>query len=135
MRCSTPLISIGLSKAPPDHLTISLTRRVIDLESTRAVFRWVRKRLVAAGLLRGKTVALDGTTLDANAAMRSIVRRDTAASYQEFLTGIAQAGIATPTRGPGAAGSQAQEESLEPRLATSKIAKVKDSRTHLAHKA
>ena len=59
---------------PPDHSTISRTRRVIDLESHRAVFTWVQQRLVAAGLLKGKTVAVDGTTIEANAAMRSIVR-------------------------------------------------------------
>jgi transposase len=59
---------------------------VIDLESHRAVFTWVQQRLVAAGLLKGKTVAVDATTLEANAAMRSIVRRDTGESYQEFLS-------------------------------------------------
>ena len=62
---------------PPDHSTISRTRRAIDLESHRAVFTWVQQRLVAAGLLKGKTIAIDATTLEANAAMRSIVRRDT----------------------------------------------------------
>jgi hypothetical protein len=65
---------------PPDHSTISRTRRVIDLESHRAVLTWVQQRLVAAGLLRGKSVAIDGTTLEANAAMRSIVRRDSSAA-------------------------------------------------------
>jgi transposase len=60
---------------------------------------------VAAGLLKGKTIAVDATTLEANAAMRSIVRRDTGERYEEFLTGLAQAsGIATPARGPGAPG-------------------------------
>jgi transposase len=59
----------------------------------------VQQRLVESGLLTGKTVAIDATTLEANAAMRSIVRRDTGEGYQEFLTGLAKAsGIETPTR-------------------------------------
>jgi transposase len=59
----------------------------------------VLQRLVAAGLLKGKTIAIDASTLEANAAMRSIVRRVTEESYQEFLTGLAKAsGIETPTR-------------------------------------
>src|ERR1700730_15823152 len=82
---------IVVAEPPPDHSTISATRRVIDLERHRAVFTGVQQRLVAAGLLRGKTVAVDATTLEANAAMRSIVRRDTGESYQEFLSGLAQA--------------------------------------------
>jgi len=92
-------LRLPVDEPPPDHSTISRTRRAIDLESHRAVFTWVQQRLVAAGLLKGKTIAIDATTLEANAAMRSIVRRDTGESYQEFLTGLAQAsGSATPTR-------------------------------------
>src|SRR5207344_2723380 len=92
-------LRLPVDEPPPDHSTISRTRRAIDLESHRAVFTWVQQRLVAAGLPRGKTVAVDATTLEANAAMRSIVRHDTGESYQEFLSGLAQAsGIATPTR-------------------------------------
>ena len=70
-------LRLPVDEPPPDHSTISRTRRVIDLESHRAVFTGVQQRLVAAGLLKGKTVAVDGTMLEANAAMRSIVRRDT----------------------------------------------------------
>ena len=70
-------LRLALDEASPDHSTISRTRRVIDLETHRAVFTWVQQRLVAAGLLKGKTVAVDATMLEANAAMRSIVRRDT----------------------------------------------------------
>ena len=51
------------------------TRRLIDLETHRTVFTWVQQRLVEAGRLTGKTIAIDATTLEANAAMRSIVRR------------------------------------------------------------
>src|SRR6266581_6059581 len=92
-------LRLGLEAAAPDHSTISRTRRLIDLETHRKVFTWVQQRLVDAELLHGKTIAIDATTLEANAAMRSIVRRDTAESYQEFLTGLAKAsGIDTPTR-------------------------------------
>src|SRR5215203_5750162 len=70
-------LRFALDDPPPDHSTISRTRRLIDLETHRAVFTWVQQRLVEAGLLKGKTVAIDATTLEANAAMRSLVRRDT----------------------------------------------------------
>src|SRR6266581_2869570 len=92
-------LGLGLDAAAPDHSTISRTRRLIDVETHRAVFTWVQERLAAAGLLKGRTVAIDATTLEANAAMRSIVRRDTGESYQEFLTRLAAvSGIKTPTR-------------------------------------
>jgi transposase len=90
-------LRLPVDEPPPDHTTISRTRRAIDLESHRAVFTWVQQRLVAAGLLKGKTVAVDATTLEANAAMRSIVRRDTGESYQEFLSGLAQTLGIAPT--------------------------------------
>lgn len=57
------------------------------------------QRLADAGLVKGQTVGIDATTLEANAALRSIVRRDTGESYQAFLRTLAQAsGIDTPTR-------------------------------------
>ena len=84
-------LGLGLDEAAPDHSTISRTRRLIDVEAHQAVFTWVQARLVKARLLRGKTLAVDATTLEANAAMRSIVRRDTGESYQQFLTRLATA--------------------------------------------
>src|SRR4026207_1731823 len=92
-------LGVGLEDAPPDHSTISRTRRLIDLETHRAVFAWVLQCLGIAGLIKGKTLAIDATTLEANAALRSIVRRDTGESYNEFLTKLAkESGIETPTR-------------------------------------
>ena len=92
-------LHLAMDEEPPDHSTISRTRGLIDVETHREVFTWVQQRLVETGLLKGKTVAIDATTLEANAAMRSIVRRDTGESYQEFLTRLAQAsGIETATR-------------------------------------
>jgi len=64
---------VGLALTPrPRPLHISRTRRLMDVETHRAVFTWVQERLAAAGLLKGRTVAIDATTLEANAAMRSI---------------------------------------------------------------
>jgi hypothetical protein len=83
----------------PEHSTISRTRRSIDLETHRAVFTWILQVLATADLVKGKTIRIDATTLEANAALRSIVRRDSGETYQEFLTRLAQAsGIETPTR-------------------------------------
>src|SRR5213595_912457 len=84
-------LGVGLDEAPPDHSTISRTRRLIDLETHRAVFTWVLQCLSTAGLVKGKTIGIDATTLEANAALRSIVRRDTGESYKEFLTKLAKA--------------------------------------------
>ena len=92
-------VGIALDEYTPNHSTISSTRRLIDLDTHAAVFAWVLDVLAQRGHIAGKCVAIDATTLEANAAMRSIVRRDTGASYNEFLTGLAQAsGIEMPTR-------------------------------------
>ena len=92
-------LELELNEQPPDHSTISRTRRLIDVETHQAVFRWVLELLAEKDLLKGKTVGIDATTLEANAAMRSIVRRDTGEGYEEFLRRLAQeSGIATPTR-------------------------------------
>jgi transposase len=135
-------LRLGLHERAPDHSTISRTRRLIDLETHRAVFTWVQQRLVEAGLLKGKTVAFDATTLEANAAMRSIVRRDTGESYQEFLTKLAQAsGIKTPTREALARLDRRRKKRTSnkdwtnPHEPDAKITKMKDGRWRLAHKA
>jgi len=135
-------VGLGLDAAAPDHSTISRTRRLIDVETHRAVFTWVQERLVAADLLTGRTVAIDATTLEANAAMRSIVRRDTGESYQEFLTRLAAAsGIKTPTREALARLDRRRKKRTSnkdwenPSDPDAKITKMKDGRTHLAHKA
>jgi len=135
-------VGLGLDAAAPDHSTISRTRRLIDVETHRAIFTWVQERLAAAGLLKGRTVAIDATTLEANAAMRSIVRRDTGESYQEFLTRLAvAAGIKTPTREALARLDRRRKKRTSnkdwenPSDPDAKITKMKDGRTHLAHKA
>ena len=114
-------VGIPLKEGAPDHTTISRTRRLIDLETHRQVFTWVLKVLAEAGLLKGKQIGIDGTTLEANAAMRSIVRRDSGESYEEFLTGL---GAGVRHRDPharrlGQIRSQAKEEGLQPHLGES----------------
>jgi transposase len=133
---------LGLETAAPDHSTISRTRRLIAVESHRAIFTWVQERLAAAGLLKGRTVAIDATTLEANAAMRSIVRRDTGETYQDFLTRLAtESGIKTPTRAALARLDRRRKKRTSnkdwtnPSDPDAKITKMKDGRTHLAHKA
>jgi len=135
-------LGVPLDEGTPDHTTISRTRRLIDLESHQQVFTWVLRVLAEKGLLKGKTVGIDGTTLEANAAMRSIVRRDTGESYQEFLVRLAkESGIETPTREQLAKldrqrpkkGSNAEWQ--HPHDPDARITKMKDGRTHLAHKA
>ena len=92
-------LGLKLSESPSDHSTISRTRRLIDVATHEAVFDWVLKRIAANGLLRGKTIGIDATTLEANAALRSIVRRDSEQGYEEFLMELAKAsGIETPRR-------------------------------------
>jgi transposase len=135
-------VRLGIEEAAPDHSTISRTRRLIDVDTHRAVFTWVQQRLVAAGLLKGRTIAIDATTLEANAAMRSIVRRDTGESYQAFLTRLAEtSGIQTPTREALARLDRKRKKKTSnkdwtnPHDPDAKVTKMKDGRTHLAHKA
>ena len=135
-------LRLAVDEAPPDHSTIARTRRLIDLETHRTVFTWVQQRLVEAGRLTGKTIAIDATTLEANAAMRSIVRRDTGESYQAFLAGLAKAsGIETPTREGLARLDRKRKKKTSntdwtnPHDPDAKVTKMKDGRTHLAHKA
>ena len=134
-------LGIAVDEAVPDHSTISRTRRLIDVETHRTVFTWVQQRLVASGVLKGATIGIDATTLEANAAMRSIVRRDTGEDYQAYLTGLAQAsGIATPTRDDLARLDRKRKKTTSnqdwrsPVDPDAKVAKMKDGRTHLAHK-
>ena len=68
-------LSIGLDEKTPDHVTISRTRRLIDGETHQRIFTWVLERLAQGGLIKGKTIGVDSTTLESNAAMKSIATR------------------------------------------------------------
>jgi transposase len=135
-------LGIGFDEQTPDHSTISRTRRLIDVETHRKVFFWILELLRDKGVVKGKTVGIDATTLEANAAMRSIVRRDNGESYEDFLKGLAkESGIDTPTREDLARLDRTRkkkasnEEWMNPHDADARITKMKDGRTHLAHKA
>lgn len=135
-------LGLTLEDSPPDHSTLSRTRRLIDVETHEAVFQWMLKVLSGQGLIDGRTVGVDGTFLEANAALRSIVRKDSGESYADFLRGLAQAsGIETPTRAdlakldrkrPKKGSNDDWEHPDDPEA---KIMKMKDGSTHLAHKA
>ena len=131
-----------LTDPTPDHSTLSRNRRLIDLETHEAVFGHVLTILAKDGLLKGKTLGVDATTLEANAALRSIVLRDNGEGYNEFLVQLAQAsGIETPIREDLARidrkrkNKGSNDDWMNPNDPDAKITKMKDGRTRLAHKA
>lgn len=146
-RCADSLslrsfLGLTLSDRSPDHSTLSRTRRLMDLETHVEIFSFVLKLLAERGLAKGKTIGVDATTLEANAAMKSLVRRDTGESYDDFLTGLAKAsGIETPTRADLAridrkrAKKGSNDDWQNPHDPDAQITKMKDGRTRLSHKA
>jgi transposase len=135
-------VRIALDESVPDHSTISRTRRLMDIETHQAVFQWVLQVLAEKKLLKGTTIGVDATTLEANAALRSIVRRDTGEKYEEFLTRLAkESGMETPTREQLAKLDRkrpkkgSNDDWTHPHDPDARITKMKDGRTHLAHKA
>jgi transposase len=135
-------LGYGLDEATPDHSTISRTRRLYWLATHKAIFGWVVKLLSEEGLISGRTVSIDGTTLEANAAMRSIVRRDNGQGYDDYLKELAKAaGMENPTREQLARLDRkrkkkgSNQEWMSPSDPDARITKMKDGRTHLAHKA
>lgn len=135
-------IAYALTEETPDHSTLSRTRRLFSVETHNAVFRWVLKVLAEEGLVEGRTVSLDATTLEANAALRSLVRRDNGQKYDEYLKDLAKAaGIENPTREQLARLDRkrkkkgSNKEWKNPYDPDARIAKMKDGSTHLAHKA
>jgi transposase len=135
-------LGFALDEQTPDHSTISRTRRLYWLETHKAIFKWVIGILTGEGLIQGQTIAIDATTLEANAAMKSIVRRDNGQSYNDYLIGLAQAaGIENPTREQLARMDRkrkkkgSNDEWRSPADPDARITKMKDGRTHLAHKA
>ena len=135
-------LSIGLDEKTPDHVTISRTRRLIDGETHQRVFAWVLERLRQDGLIRGKTIGVDSTTLEANAAMKSIVRRDTGENYNGYLKRLAEAegvdakdAAALRRMDRKRKKKTTNEDWASPSDAEAEITKLKDGRTALAYKA
>lgn len=139
-------LGYDLSQETPDHSSLSRVRHRLDSDTHARVFQMVLAALAQAGLIKGRTVGVDATTLEANAAMRSIVRKQgvegAGQSYEQFLTELAHnAGIEEPTRSdlakldkkrPKKGSNDEWENPYDP---DAKITKMKDGRTHLAHKA
>jgi transposase len=145
--CGPPSAFYGSGFAPAAKIDVGFVQHNQPANRHSSTGTRVRKldilqRLADAGVVKGQTIGIDATTLEANAALRSIVRRDSGATYQEFLTQLAQAsGIETPTREdlarldrkrPKKGSNDDWTHPLDP---DAKITKMKDGRTHLAHKA
>jgi transposase len=135
-------VGYGLDEKTPDHSTLSRTRRLFWVSTHKAVFRWVLRVLNEEDLISGNTVSVDGTTLEANAALKSIVRRDNGQGYEEFLQELGKAaGLENPTRADLVRLDRrrkkkgSNEEWKSPSDRDARITKMKDGRTHLAHKA
>ena len=145
-RCADSLslrefLRLGDREPVPDHSWLSRTRARLPLEVHDAVFTWVLQRLAERGLVRGERIGVDASTMEANAALRTIVRRETGEGYREMLTRMAkESGIETPTAQDlirldrarrGKKLSNAEWES--PTDPDARIARLKDGRTHLAY--
>jgi transposase len=126
----------------PDHSWLSKTRGRLPHEVHESVFGWVLKLVAEHGLVRGKRIGVDASTMEANAALRTIVRRDDGRTYREMLTQMAkESGIETPTaddlvrldraRQGKKLSNQEWVSATDPQA---KIAKLKDGRTRLAYK-
>ena len=138
LRC---FLGYGLDEATPDHVTLSRTRRLLDAETHQAIFSWVLERQAAAGLLKGKTIGVDATTLEADAAMRLIVRRATGENYREYLAKLAAADgeasdrAALQRRDRKRKKKVSNKDWVNPHDREAEITKMKDGRTRLAYKA
>jgi transposase len=146
-RCADSLslrefLRLGTTEPVPDHSWLSRTRSRLPLEVHEAVFTWVLQQLAEHGLLQGERIGIDASTMEANAALRTIVRRDTGESYRAMLERLAIAsGIATPTAEDlirldrQRKGKRlANRDWASPSDPEARIAKLKDGRTHLAYK-
>jgi transposase len=134
-------LSTALDERTPDHVTVSRTRRLIDAKVHQEIFAWVLEQIARAGLVKGKTVGVDSTTLEANAAMKSIVRRDTGESYSKYLQRLAEAEGIDPK---DAAAVQRMDRKRKKKMSNedwqspsdteAEITRLKDGRTALAYK-
>ena len=137
-------LGIPLTEDTPDHSSLTRVRDRLPLEVHVAVFQWVLRLASEKGLIKGKTVAVDSTTLEANAAMKSIVRRDTGEDWNEYLRRLLkeQEGVENPTDEDLRRFDRkrkdkrvSNEEWMSSTDESSRIGKMKDGRTHLLYKA
>ena len=147
-RCADSLalrtfLGFAITEDTPVHVTMTMIRKRLPESVYDQVFVFVLGMLEEKGLLRGKAVAIDATTVEANAAMKSIVRKDTGEDWKQYLQGLAKAeGMESPTevdlrrldrrRTDKKVSNEQWEGPTDP---DSRIAKMKDGRTHLAYKA
>jgi transposase len=146
-RCADSLslrafLRIELSKGTPDHSSMTNTRQRLPEEVFWAVFAFVLRVAAERGLLQGKTIAVDSTTLEANAAMKGLVRRATNEDWKTYVKRLMKAeGIDDPTdeevrrfdrKRKKKTSNKDWKSSSDP---DSRVAKMKDGRTHLAYKA
>ena len=146
-RCADSLslrefLRLGTTEPVPDHSWLSKTRSRLPLEVHTEIFTWVLRRLAEHGLIQGDRIGIDASTMEANAALRAIVRRDSGEGYREMLKRLAaESGIETPTvddlirldrRRKGKRLSN--EDWTSPSDPEAKVAKMKDGRTRLAYK-
>jgi transposase len=137
-------LGVPLTEETPDHSSLTRVRDRLPLEVHAAVFQWVLKLATEKGLVKGKTVAVDSTTLEANAAMKSIVRRDSGEDWNDYLRRLLQeqGGVENPTAEELRRFDRqrkdkrvSNEEWMSPTDQDSRIGKMKDGRTHLLYKA
>lgn len=146
-RCSDSLslhnyLGFDRNEATPDHSSLTTIRQRLPLPIHEQVFAFVLRVAQEKKLLRGKTVAVDATTLEANAAMRTIVRKETGEDWKQYVKGLmAEEGVENPTdeeirrfdkKRKKKVSNKEWESPTDP---DSRIAKMKDGRTHLAYKA
>ena len=146
-RCSDSLslrqfLGLGMEERTPDHSSLSRIRNRLPLEVHESVFGWVLEVLASRGMIDGKTLGVDATTLEANAALRSIVRRDTGESYESYLKELARkSGIEEPSRADIAKLDKkrpkkgSNKEWVNPNEPDAEIMKMKSGGTDMAHKA
>jgi len=151
-RCSDSLslrefLGLPLSEESPDHSSLSVIRHRLPYEVHAEVMVWVLRLAEEKKLLKGKTVAVDSTTLEANAAMKSIVRKETGEDWKEYLTRLMQEeGLADKDDPPSNDELRrfdqqrkdkkvSNDEWVSETDADARIARMKDGTTHLAYKA
>ena len=146
-RCADSLslrefLLLSSREAVPDHSWLSKTRSRLPLEAHEAVFTWVLTWLADHGLIKGERIGVDASTMEANAALRALVRRDSGEGYREMLRRLAnESGIETPTADDlvrmdkTRKGKKLSNEDWESKSdPDARIAKMKDGRTRLGYK-